>query len=115
RRRIDRCGAPEALRVRPVDIGWLERVAGDGWVAVGDAASAFDPLSGSGVRKALVEAERAARAIRERLKGSSNALPEYAAAVAGSFEWQLRKRNQYYSLERRWPDSTFWSKRSRPA
>ena len=36
---------------------------GDGWVAAGDAACAFDPLSGQGIFKALDGGMRAAEAV----------------------------------------------------
>ena len=114
RRRIEQCGASPVLKARAADVGCLDRAVGDGWLAVGDAASTFDPLSGTGVRKALVEAQRAAKAIRATLSGATEALPAYGAAVARSFEWQLRKRDEHYGRERRWQNAAFWSARSRP-
>lgn len=110
RLRSERCGKPKGLQARPAAVGRLDRAAGDGWLAVGDAASTFDPLSGSGVRKALVDAERAATAIRETLRGATEALAAYADGVAKSFAGHLRSRDDYYNRERRWRDSAFWSR-----
>lgn len=115
RRRSEGCGTPDALRARPAPVGRLERAAGDGWLAVGDAASAFDPLSGSGVRKALHEAERAATAIRHALQGSPDALSTYATRLAEAFRRHLDTRREYYGRERRWAGAPFWAERARPA
>lgn len=42
------------VRVRPAESSRLDRAAGEDWLAVGDAASAWDPLSSQGVYRALV-------------------------------------------------------------
>ena len=76
-----------------------------GWVAVGDAASAYDPLSSLGICKALESGIRAADAL------ARNRLDEYEAWVRSSFEQYVRTRDAYYALETRWPDSPFWRAR----
>src|SRR5262249_45330824 len=58
------------VRLRPAGPGRLDRVAGPGWLAVGDAASAIDPLSGAGIAKSLLGAIAAARAADRGLAGS---------------------------------------------
>ncbi len=115
RRRIERSGAPEGLHARAATLGRLDRAAGEGWLAVGDAASTLDPLSGSGIRKALIEAERAATAIRQALCGNTDALSSYASGIASAFGRHLRRREEYYARERQWSNSTFWSERARQA
>jgi flavin-dependent dehydrogenase len=54
---------PAKVRVAPAQSQRLARVFGRGWAAVGDAACAFDPLSPSGIRKALEDGVRAASAV----------------------------------------------------
>lgn len=76
-----------------------------GWVAVGDAASAYDPLSSLGICKALESGIRAADAL------ARNRLDEYEAWVRASFEQYVQTRDAYYALETRWPDSPFWRAR----
>jgi flavin-dependent dehydrogenase len=44
---------PETCLARPASSHMLRPVHGEGWLAVGDAASAFDPLSAQGIVKAL--------------------------------------------------------------
>jgi len=83
----------------------LDDVIGDRWLAVGDAAMAFDPLSGKGVWMALRWAIEAARAIQQ------NALADYDQRVKEEFERFLRVRESFYRKETRWPASPFWQRR----
>ena len=59
-------------------------VAANDWVAVGDAAAAFDPLSSHGVSWALESGLMAAEAIDRRLCGHPKALTHLQTAGAGS-------------------------------
>jgi flavin-dependent dehydrogenase len=86
-------------------------VAGGNWLAVGDAAAAFDPLSSQGLAWALESGLMAAAAIDEHLRGDQTALPAYASQVESEFIQYLEMRAHYYGRERRWPDSTFWQRR----
>lgn len=89
----------------------LNVAAGENWIAVGDAACAFDPISSQGIYKALNDGLEAARAIAECLRGRREALDVYRAAVTERFEAYLENRNYFYRLENRWPASDFWSRR----
>ena len=86
-------------------------MAGEKWIAVGDAASAFDPIASQGIYKALSDGLEAARAIAAYLRGSRDALDAYRAMVTERFEAYLENRNYFYRLENRWPASAFWSRR----
>lgn len=112
RTRLEGVDAPTRLQVRSVPVSRLEQASGEWWLAVGDAASTFDPLSGVGVRKALADAQRAAVAILRTLRGANDAIPGYAAAVAKGFSRHLVGRADYYGLEERWRSSSFWTSRS---
>ena len=90
----------------------LSRVVGDRWLAVGDAASAYDPVSAQGIVKALSDGEAAAEAITGFLAGAGEApLLAYQDAVFARFRDYLRLRLHLYGLERRWPRSPFWRNR----
>lgn len=89
----------------------LDSTAGDGWVAVGDAASAFDPISSQGVYKALADGLRAAPAIAAQLGGEADAFAEYEQAQAARFTGYLAQRDYFYTKEDRWPDAPFWRAR----
>lgn len=52
-----------APQVSPASGAWLDPVCGEGWIACGDAALAFDPLSSQGLLGALASGVAAARAI----------------------------------------------------
>ncbi|HVF15646.1 MAG TPA: NAD(P)/FAD-dependent oxidoreductase [Steroidobacteraceae bacterium] len=80
------------------------------WLAVGDAALAVDPISGSGVIRALRTAEAASSAIVETLSGNSNAIPTYEHARNRECTEYLFERVGYYDLEHRW-QTTFWHRR----
>lgn len=97
------CEAPSAR---------LDRAAGAGWLAVGDAASAFDPLAAQGIHKALEDGLRAAEAIGAWLEGDAQALESYADAIASRFDAYLRNRVYFYSGEQRWADAPFWKRRT---
>jgi flavin-dependent dehydrogenase len=89
----------------------LDSAVGCNWLAVGDAAMAFDPLSSQGVCHALQSGRQASRAIQDHWKGDETALPIYARAIEEGFDHFLRTRAQYYGRERRWPQSAFWRRR----
>jgi flavin-dependent dehydrogenase len=94
-----------APRVVAANSARLQDVAGDGWLAAGDAAMSFDPLSGQGVYMALQWALHAARAIQQ------NALADYDRLIKEEFDRFLQIRASFYGKETRWPDSPFWQRR----
>lgn len=101
------------LRVVSACSARLQDVAGPGWLAVGDAALSFDPLSAQGVAWALESGLAAARALDASFRGEWGALDDYAHRVGVEFRDYLRARADYYGRERRWPDSPFWRRRHR--
>ncbi|MGH9799544.1 MAG: tryptophan 7-halogenase [Blastocatellia bacterium] len=89
----------------------LDRFAGDGWLAVGDAATSFDPLSSQGVFKALRTGILASYAVCDFFKGDLFGLEKYEQIVAREFDAYLKTRAEFYGQEQRWPNSPFWNKR----
>jgi 2-polyprenyl-6-methoxyphenol hydroxylase-like FAD-dependent oxidoreductase len=90
----------------------LSRVAGSRWLAVGDAASAYDPIAAQGIVKALCDGEAAADAIAKFFAGAGEApLLTYQEGVFARFRNFLRLRRHLYGLERRWSQSSFWRNR----
>jgi flavin-dependent dehydrogenase len=83
----------------------LDRVAGDRWLAIGDAATALDPLSSHGLGNALFTGMRAAEAI------VSGDFAAYEHDVDVMWSAYVSRRRELYAQERRWPSSPFWSKR----
>ncbi|MFM0351107.1 FAD-dependent oxidoreductase [Paraburkholderia sp. RL17-347-BIC-D] len=85
----------------------LDKFFGDAWVAVGDAAVSFDPLSGQGMLRAIEAGVMAADA----LAAGSGGLESYAVWVASVWKSYVKSWNRYYRVESRWPDQPFWARR----
>lgn len=85
-------------------------MAGAGWIAVGDAACAFDPLAGNGILKALVSGIDASLAL-VRHSNESNAFDNYSDSVRMMFSNYLVNRTEFYQREKRWRQSSFWLRR----
>jgi flavin-dependent dehydrogenase len=117
RRRIEAYGyrLSGAPRVVAANSSRLRHIAGASWLAAGDAAAAYDPLSSLGIVTALSTGLDAAAAIDLQLKGDSDALRDYARRMSESFASYVLNRTAYYRIEKRWPDSPFWSRRQRLA
>jgi flavin-dependent dehydrogenase len=89
----------------------LERFSGDNWLAAGDAASTFDPLSSAGIVKGLRSGVLASYAIGDYFKGDQSGLLKYDAILKREFENYLATRIAFYRKEMRWLDSVFWRRR----
>jgi flavin-dependent dehydrogenase len=98
-------------RAMPADSSCLVATAGAGWVAVGDAAAAHDPLSALGIMRALMSGSRAAEAVALALAGSGRALERYTEMQTRAYETYLTQRRDYYRAELRWPMQRFWQRR----
>ena len=81
------------------------------WLAVGDAALAVDPISGSGVVRALRTAKAAAATVLASLAGDESAITSYEADRDRECTEYLINRAGYYGIERRWPNAPFWRRR----
>jgi 2-polyprenyl-6-methoxyphenol hydroxylase-like FAD-dependent oxidoreductase len=91
----------------------LDRAAGAGWLAVGDALLGFDPLTSSGMAGALNDAVAAADTIQDWLGGGdpAPAAKAYEARAAEMLARYGRDRARVYGEERRWADRPFWERR----
>ena len=106
------CGfVPDSLLVYPAHSYLLDGAAGDRWLAVGDAAAAYDPIAAQGIHKSLSDGLQAAEAIAAVLEGDTQRLDEYRSSVVARFDNYLSVRNYFYGLEQRWPNSPFWNRR----
>lgn len=116
---IGRCYAAYAradpLLVRCAQSRVLDTLHGPGWVAIGDAAMTFDPLSSLGIAKAVEQGHEAAAAIGRCLEGDAAAVDAYADVLSARYADYLVTRAAYYRLERRWNDAEFWKVRQREA
>jgi flavin-dependent dehydrogenase len=111
RSRIIGCVPETNLRSVAANSYRMDRVAGNNWLAAGDAAIAFDPLSSQGIYHALKSGLLAARAIENCLLGDRTALEEYARGTQRTFDKYLSMQAAYYGREQRWSSSAFWQRR----
>jgi flavin-dependent dehydrogenase len=105
-------GQPMSPRAVAANSARLDRPAGDGWLAVGDAALSLDPLSSQGILTSLYTGMRAGEALVERFSGSPVSLAAYEDRVATIFSAYLHNRSTYYRTEKRWADRAFWRRRA---
>ncbi|MEM7029312.1 MAG: FAD-dependent oxidoreductase [Chloroflexota bacterium] len=89
----------------------LEKFEGIGWLSVGDAAMAFDPLSSQGILTALYCADKAAQALVQALDTSQNTVPDYGGLLAQIYQAYQASYHQFYAREDRWPHEPFWQRR----
>lgn len=101
-RHIDRVSAGSSVLLNP---------SGHGWIATGDAAACYDPLSSHGIGSALAGGRSAARALAATLDGDSAAFPAYRDRLLGGFTRYLATRHAFYAAEQRWSNAPFWQRR----
>jgi len=65
------------------------RVAGDGWMAVGDAAGLVDPITGEGLYYAIRSGELAARSLLAEVGGLAERVLHYRRALRSDFAADL--------------------------
>ena len=104
-------GIPTAPRILAAHTVRLTAVAGDGWLAVGDSAVAFDPLASHGIAMAMGCGFNAASAIVEYLSGRREAIHAYERLMDRAFASYLLMRHEAYGREQRWPREEFWRRR----
>ncbi len=98
----------ERVRAYPAPSGILDRVRGERWFAVGDAAAAYDPIASRGIHTALADARDAAATI---LSATGNAVVparNYEQQVEARFQDYRANRSHLYAQEQRWGDRPFW-------
>lgn len=89
----------------------LKHYAGEGWLAAGDAACAFDPLSSHGIAFALRSGIDAGLAVSDCLDGSSSAGIDYDQKIRLAFRLYEVQRADLYHRESRWKDHPYWKRR----
>jgi flavin-dependent dehydrogenase len=102
----------EPPQVKAAHSATLTPSAGDGWLAAGDAALSFDPLSSQGLFHALYTGLAAAEAADRALSGDGSAPSGYTARLAEIEAVYRRNLAAWYGLERRWPEQEFWRRRA---
>ena len=105
------CPPPERISIKAASSTFLPRPAANDWIAAGDAAAAFDPLSSHGIGSAVAGGTQAASAVSAALDGDDGAFTRYTDRLRADYARYLWLRHAYYQEEQRWLDSPFWSRR----
>ncbi len=104
-------GFVESTRTVDAGGGRLAALYGDAWIACGDAAISFDPLSSQGIYTAMYSGMMAARAIAGSVRGDALALANYAAWLDEIRRVYRDRLADSYAMVERWPESRFWVER----
>ncbi|WJG09974.1 tryptophan 7-halogenase [Aliiglaciecola sp. LCG003] len=91
----------------------LSTVIGQCWMAVGDAASSFDPITSAGITKSLLNGQQAADAIHSWLTDASRlSMSHYQNEVFNDFNQYVGLRDSLYRSEVRFDCEPFWYRRN---
>lgn len=90
----------------------LAPCVGTNWLATGDAALCFDPISSQGLFNAIYTGLAAAEAVDRLLDGCESSLQEYARMILSIQEAYQVHYNFYYKAQTKWQNSVFWKRRT---
>ena len=103
-----------SMQIVPANSAFTQARSRDGWLPVGDACAAHDPLCGWGVHRALSNGIVAADAISRYLRdGDASRLDDYDRHCRDQFDAYLAGLAEHYAFERRFAASPFWQRRLR--
>ncbi len=91
--------------------GRLDCFSGQNWLAVGDAALSFDPLSSQGMLNALYTGMRAGQTVHAALSGNDELVSTYEAQLENIRQAYLQHHRIFYQMEQRWLHNSFWTNR----
>jgi flavin-dependent dehydrogenase len=100
-----------ATIVRAANSQQSPTLVGAGWVAAGEAALAFDPLSSLGIGFALRSGMEAARVAVAMAEQDDEPASAYVASLARIYTDYRTRLRSIYQREGRWPQAPFWARR----
>lgn len=95
----------------PSGTNYLEQPYGENWLAVGDAAFSYDPISSYGITSALASGYYGGHAIASKLFNEEDAFLSYQYVLENGVKSYLQKLTHQYSMEKRWSNSYYWNNR----
>lgn len=99
----------------PIYSGFLPQAEGQDWMAIGDAASSFDPLAAQGIYKALADGLAAGRRVADYLENGVRSDNAHTEQVRRRYADYQKNRAYVYALEQRWAHAPFWRNRRHTA
>ena len=100
-----------SFQIMPSGTTCLDIPYGHRWLAVGDAAYSYDPISSYGITSALAGAYYGAQALADSFQGKEDALMVYRYLMENAFQVYLKKLKMQYQQEKRWKNCLYWKKR----
>lgn len=97
------------LSVVSAESARLDRMSGEGWLAIGDAAMSFDPLSSHGLCSAIEQAIDAAEILSAR--GEEGAVADFEVKRKHLFGKYTAQRRAFYNSVQRFSGYPFWQNR----
>ncbi len=95
----------------PIYSGILPKIEGKNWIAIGDAASSYDPVAAHGIYKGMNDGIEASANVlgyfNQQLKEET-----FSAQVKARYANYQKNRAFAYSIEQRWSQSSFWKHRN---
>jgi flavin-dependent dehydrogenase len=101
----------DSIKIMPSGTSRLDIPYGDNWIAVGDAAFSYDPISSYGITSALASGFYAGHALASKLHNQEDAMATYRFIVEKAFQAYSEKLRNHYALENRWKKSIYWKNR----
>lgn len=89
----------------------MQKPYGENWIAIGDAAYSFDPISSYGITSALAAGYYGGHALADTLAQKADALQTYQYIMENAFVHYHIKLYEHYKAEQRWPNNLFWQRR----
>lgn len=97
--------------IQAASTSYLQRRHGQSWLAAGDAAISYDPISSYGITSALERGYYAGHAVADTLSGMQDALTAYEWLLCNAFTTYKEMHTHQYQLEKRWACEEFWKRR----
>jgi len=99
------------LQTSDASVKLAPKIAGPRWLAIGDAAQSFDPLSAQGLYFSFYSAISGAEAaidVRSNPENAREVMADYCRKVADVFQTNQAARSLFYAQENRFPNSPYW-------
>lgn len=99
-----------AIKIMPAGTSRLDLPYGNNWLAVGDAAYSFDPISSYGITSALASGMYGGHALASKIEGKTDALITYQYLMEKTFQGYIERLVGHYASERRWSSEVYWQR-----
>ncbi|KAA1245170.1 lysine-epsilon-oxidase maturase LodB [Aquimarina sp. RZ0] len=99
--------------IRNAQTQLTDATAINNFIAIGDAAASFDPISSMGIGFSMTSAFHGAKHIQRQLSRKELLTTQaFQNDIEKNFGEYLKLRTQFYEQEQRWSTSAFWKRRS---